>query len=303
MKMKMGRRLALILASLAALCSPAFSQEVPQIEFFALPDSLTAEYLDSLEVPSAVKTNDYWMVGAFGGGTLINGYWNPPRTVSTTPLFGAYGVSVIKYTTMLNMFRMVGLEFGLQKTYEGYFFKENKETGLTPNIMGSQSAKIDVYEANLLAHFHFDIGDHFKLMIKGGLYGGYRYRIHREGPYVREQMEDDFVMDLPTNGDQVYSDERLTYGVEAGLGFGVMFDPVEIHIGALGKWGWREYHNPNYLSPYYYRFSYPFDIMLQVGVYYQLTPRHGHTRRELRRMARNIVQSSIENENNPGSGR
>lgn len=265
-------------------------------EFFSLPDTLTDAYLDSLSIPSQVKPNDYWLVGAFYGATLLHGYWNPPRSVASTPIFGAWGVSVTKYATMLNMFHMVGLEAGFQRTYEGYYFKENKETGITPNILGAYNALIDVYEGNLLMQMHFDVGEHLKLMVKGGLYGGYRTKIHRGGDYARKEFVDSFAVNYPMYGNQTYTDQRMTYGVEAGVGFAVMVDPFEIHFNALGKWGWREYHNPDYLSPYYYRFSYPFDILFQVGLHYQLTPRHGHTRAQLRKMAREAVLNENKDE-------
>lgn len=306
----MRRLIRFISAAVAALALsvPVFAQsentgiDIP--EFFSLPETVTDEYLDSLDIPVNIAPNDYWIVGAHYGVTGLLGYFNPPRSTAFTPVRNAFGVSVTKYGTFLNTMHMVGLEFGLQKTYEGYTFKMNKETGYTQHIFYATSAVYDVYEANFLAHLHFDTGAHSKILAKLGVFGGYRDKVHREGyeGYLLDEMKDGFVEDYPTNGDQLYSDFRYTYGVEGGVGFGLMFDPLEIHLGAQLKWGWREFHNPDYLSPYYYRFSYPLDVMLQVGVYYQLTPRHGYTRYQLRKMARNIARNNVQYDNS-GNGR
>ena len=84
-------------------------------------------------------------------------------------------------------------------------------------------------------------------------------------------------------------DRRLTYGVEGGLGIGLMFNPIEFHIMVNGKWGWSSFWKPDYASPYYYRFAYPLDAAVTFGVYYQLTPRYGHTRGQLKKLARKMV--------------
>lgn len=105
--------------------------------------------------------------------------------------------------------------------------------------------------------------------------------ISRSGPSVAEEILNDFKD----------TDLRYSYGVQGGLGFGLMFDPFEFHLNVQVKWGWGSFFQPDYLSPYYYRFAYPLDGAVTFGVYYQLTPRHGHTRSQLRRMARNMVEN------------
>ena len=68
-----------------------------------------------------------------------------------------------------------------------------------------------------------------------------------------------------------------------------MFDPVEIHINALVRWSWSSLYDPDYASPYYYRYAYPMDGILTVGVHFQLTKRSGKTSQALRQEARAIV--------------
>ena len=82
--------------------------------------------------------------------------------------------------------------------------------------------------------------------------------------------------------------------MQGGLGLGFMVDPFEIHLGVQIKWGWSSFYHPDVASPYYYRFAYPLDGAVTLGLYYQLTPRRGHTRAKLRKMARQMVAEERE---------
>ena len=59
------------------------------------------------------------------------------------------------------------------------------------------------------------------------------------------------------------------------------------------KWGWSPYYEPDYYSPYYYRYAYPLDLNITLGVYFQLTKRYGRTRSALRKMAREAVEKEL----------
>ena len=170
---------------------------------------------------------------------------------------------------------------------EGYEFKPNKETGIRPTEpkTAAYAVNMRVPEVFLLSHFHLDFGEHFKLMLKLGIYGGYRLDIHRfiEEPYSNYEQ-------YQSTQDQFQDyDRRLTYGVEGGLGAGFMLSPFEFHLTVQGKWGWESFWDPDYLSKYYYRFGYPLDAGVTFGVYYQLTPRYGHTRAQLKKLARKMA--------------
>ena len=123
-----------------------------------------------------------------------------------------------------------------------------------------------------------------KIIAKAGMYGGYRMNITRIGPRVQEAIEHEFLE----------TDRRWTYGVQGGVGFGLMLDPFEFHLGLQFKWSWSSFYQPDVASPYYYRFAYPLDGAVTFGVYYQLTPRRGHNRAKLRRMAREMVAEEME---------
>lgn len=283
----------LILSALCFALFEAHAQVDLEKEFFSLPDTVTNEYLDSLTVQVA-KPNNYWMAGVFGGASMQMGYFNPSRDVSPQWAWPVYGFSFVHYFTMFGVFPNMGLEFGAQMNYEGYQFRYNSETGYRPwePKSGAYKLVMRVPEAFILSHFHVDIGEHFKILAKLGIYGGYRLDISR--------TLDEAFADNPDYTQYQYKfmdhERRLTYGVQGGIGLGLMFSPIEIHLNAQVKWGWESFWNPDYMSPYYYRFAYPLDGAITLGVYYQLTPRYGHTRAQLKKLARKMIEEQKGNE-------
>lgn len=248
--------------------------------FFRLPAEVTDAYLDSINTASFDgMINDYVMFGFYGGGVINNTSFNPrweSEMFTNLPVFGA---SLTVHGKLFGFMPYFGLEIGAQHTYEGYKFKTNKETGITRTLEGATQAKLEVWEVPFLMVGHLDIGDSFKILAKAGIYGGYRTKIERIGESVNEEIRYAFLE----------TDNRWDYGFEGGVGFGFMFSPFEFHVNGLLKWGWESYYKADYFSPYYYRFAYPFDIMITAGIYYQLTPRRGYTRKQLKNFARQIV--------------
>lgn len=255
-------------------------------EFFHLPDSVTDDYLDNTPLPKKARINDYWIVGAHGGVSLAHGFFNPPRQVNFFLNKPVYGFSITRFATMMNTFPNLGMELGFQHNYEGYQFKEFEVDGrkYISDIDGANEATIEVPEVFLVTHGHIDMGQYAKINLKAGIFGGYRMSITRSGQYMSEDIADSFQD----------TDNRWTYGVQGGLGLGFMVDPVEIHLNVQVKWGWSPYYQPNKYSPYYYRFAYPLDGAVTLGVYYQLTKRRGHTRGQLRRLAREVLMEEQE---------
>ena len=285
------RKISLILAlMLAALTARA--QVDLEKEFFSLPDTVTNGYLDSLSIEVA-PPNDYWMVGVYGGASVQFGFWNPTRLTRGHWAGPVYGASIIRYYTMFGIFHNMGLELGVQQNYEGYEFKFNKETGYRATESGAYKVTMKVPEVYFASHFHVDVGEHFKLIAKLGMYGGYRQSISRtlDDAYAAYEAYTQY-----QNSFRDY-DRRWSYGVHGGVGFGVMLSPVEFHVNAQVKWGWSSFWKPDYASQYYYRFAYPLDGVISFGVYYQLTPRYGHTRAQLRKLARKMVQEQNQKQN------
>ena len=255
-------------------------------EFFHLPDSVTDDYLDNAPMPKKARINDYWIVGVHGGVSVEHGYYNPVRQVSLYLNKPVYGFSITRFATMMNTFPNLGMELGFQHNFEGYNFKEFEIDGefYRQSIDGAYEAYMEVPEVFLLTHGHFDMGQYVKIIAKAGMYGGYRTNITRIGPYVDPEIANAFKD----------TDNRWTYGIQGGLGFGVMLDPIEFHLNVQIKWSWSSFYQPDVASPYYYRYAYPLDGAVTLGVYYQLTKRRGHTRGALRRMARVIVAEERE---------
>lgn len=283
-------RKLLMIAGLLLATLTARAQVDLEKEFFSLPDSITTAYLDSIEVKVA-PPNDYWMVGVFGGASMQYGYFNPTRLIKTSWSSPVYGFSVIRYFTMFGLFHNMGLEFGAQQNYEGYEFKANKETGYRATESGAYRAVMKVPEVFLNSHFHVDMGEYFKLIARLGIYGGYRQSIQR---YL-----DEGYADIPAYQNMQYEfrdyDRRYTYGIQGGLGMALVLSPFEFHVNAQAKWGWNSFWNPDYSSKYYYRFAYPLDGTVTFGIYYQLTPRYGHSRSQLRKLAKKMVQEQYQN--------
>ena len=280
----------LLALSLAALPLSAQQDKKKSIdldeEFFHLPDSVTDDYLDNAPLPKKARINDYWIVGVHGGVSVEHGYFNPVRQVSLYPNKPVYGFSITRFATMMNTFPNLGMELGFQRNFEGYNFKEFEVDGefYRQSIDGAYEAYMEVPEVFLLTHGHIDMGQYSKIILKVGMYGGYRTSITRSGPYVSEEIVNAFKD----------TDNRWTYGVQGGLGFGLMFDPFEVHLNVQVKWSWSSFYQPDVASPYYYRYAYPLDGAVTLGVYYQLTKRRGHTRGALRRMAREMVAEEMD---------
>ena len=228
-------------------------------EFFHLPDSVTDEYLDNAPLPRKARINDYWIVGVHGGVSVQYGYFNPSRVVGLFPNKPVYGFSVTRFATMMNTFPNLGMEVGFQHNYEGYRFKEFEVDGnkYQYDIDGAYEAYMEVPEVFMLTHGHIDMGQYAKINLKLGVFGGYRMNIVRSGPYTPVEITRAFQE----------TDNRWTYGVQGGIGFGVMLDPFEVHLNAQVKWGWSPFYQPDKYSPYYYRFAYPLDGAITLGVY------------------------------------
>ncbi len=252
----------------------------------------------TVTVQNVADINDYDLIGINYGVTYSQMQFNPP--LKQDWLFNPLYVS-LTYTHYLKLFQYMpyfGYQIGIAYGKEGYRFTENKETHTIYKIEGATQAVMDVVEVPFLAHFHFD-ALHFKIMANAGLYGGYRRTITRTGPNVTPGLEKAFAT----------TDRRPDYGLQGGAGIGFIFDPLEIHVNALLRYSWSSIYtpdsSPSIYNQYYYRFAYPLDVNVMVGVYFQLTKRTGRTSKDLKRQARDIVENGWElyNERTEGKDR
>ena len=266
----------------AAGKSPVFSADSLRTGMLNLDISLTdtaaLALLDTVDVRKKNIINDYSMIGVQYGMALSQVMWNP--SMRQGYLFVPYNIGIMytRYGKMFGYMPYFGFQAGVILTREGYKFKADDQ-GYIPNVQGATQAVMDVVEVPVMAHCHFDFWK-MKLMANIGFFAGYRLSIHRTGESVAPEIADAF-MD---------TDRRFDYGIKGGLGFGFVFDPVEIHFMAMYKYSMGTLYDPDYYSRYYYRYAYPSNIVFSLGVHFQLTRRTGKTTHQLRQEAREQVR-------------
>lgn len=270
-----------LLAAASLLVFPAGFLKAQQPE-----DSLkfSDAYLDTVKIAKVFSLNDYTLIGVEGGASLSRMQFNPSKTQTNLILPGTYGIFILKYGKLFDGSPNFGFKFGARYSHEGYKFKENKETGITPNQDGANKAVIDVIEVPFMAHFHSD-SPNFKVMADLGIYGGHRLSIERFGDRVDESIRNAFAD----------YDRRFDYGLTGGVGFGLVFDPFEFHINADVRYSWGTLFDPDYYHKDFFRFAYPLDFMLTAGIYFQLTKRTGLGKAQLRKEAYRQVYNPKEN--------
>ncbi len=296
----MMKRFCTILLAIAAALVPhaAKSQDLAHAQDTAsmsravlmeerVQEIITDAQLDTINVKKKLVINDYAMIGFQYGVGLSQVMWNPKQKQDMLFVPVNAGVTVTKYAKMFGFLPYFGFQAGLFYAREGYRFKYDKDNDYTYTVEGAEKAIMDVIEVPLLLQCHVDLWN-FKFMVNLGCYGGYRLAIERfpgKSGSVAPEVQHSF---LPT-------DRRWDYGIKGGVGFGLVFDPVEIHIQAMYKHSMSTLYNPDYYSEYYYRFAYPTNIVISAGVHFQITKRTGKTKAQLKKMARDMVYQTNEN--------
>ena len=249
-------------------------------------ETLTDEYLDTVKIEKKLKLNDYSMIGIEGGVGLSQVMWNPKfqQEMILTPV--NFGISYTTYGKMFGYMPFFGFQIGLMYTQDGYQFKADKDDPdkVPYTIQGADKAVYDVIEMPVLSHFHFDMW-RMKIIANLGFYAGYRLKIHRYpygGEFHNPTYEDTQFTFLET-------DRRWDYGIKGGLGFGLVFDPIELHFKAMYKYSFSSLYNPDTYSQYYYRYAYPSTIVISAGLHFHLSKRSGKTKAELKKAAKDFV--------------
>lgn len=252
-----------------------------------LKSTWTDEYLDTVKVKKKLKLNDYSMIGVQYGASLSQVIWNPVQNQKMVFQPVNLGVTFTRYGKMFGYMPYFGFQAGIFYAREGYQFEYNEDRDYTYTIEGAEKAVIDVIEVPILSHIHIDFW-HFKIIAQIGMFGGYRLGIQRfPGKTGKLNPE--------TANSFAEYDKRLDYGIKGGVGFGLVFDPLEIHIQAMYKHSLSTLYEPDYSSQYYYRFAYPSNIIVSAGVHFQLTKRSGLTKKEIKKQAREIVYEAKDN--------
>ncbi len=261
-------------------------------ELIEVQDTLTNDFLDSLKLNKKVVINDYMMIGIQYGAGLSRVSWNPQKNQQFLVTPYSVGITFTRYGKMFGYMPYFGIQAGLFYGREGYKFELDREKGIGDYevVEGAESAIMDIIELPILAHVHIDFWK-MKLLVNLGLFGGYRLNIYRtpcQELYQRNpsyaQYQDTFT---PT-------DNRFDYGIKGGLGFGFIFDPIEIHLQAMYKHSFSSLYQPDHASEYYYRYAYPYNFIISAGIHFQLTKRVGKTKKDLKKEAYHRVYGTIE---------
>jgi hypothetical protein len=244
-------------------------------------DVMTNEFIDSLDVRKKLVINDYSMIGVTYGVNLSQVTWNPSQKQDMLLMPVNVGVFYTKYGKMFGYMPYFGMEAGLVYTTEGYQFKYNEEDDYTYKIEGAEKAVMQVVELPVLAHMHVDFWN-FKIIANIGCYAGYRLSIERF-PGVTGSVSEDVAHSF------LETDHRFDYGLKGGVGFGLVFDPIEIHIKAMYKHSFSSLYDPDYHSEYFYRYAYPTNFILSAGIHFHLSKRTGQTKSQLKKLAKEAV--------------
>ena len=283
----MMKKIILITLILSTFCLQAGARKVKKdtmdIEF-TLTDTLTNEYLDSLNIRKKVSINDYSMIGLQYGAGLSQVMWNPKFKQEMIVMPINVGFTYTLYGKMFGYMPFFGFQVGVFYGKEGYQFKYNEDNDYTMTIQGADRAVYDIIEVPVLSHMHFDFWK-MKIIANIGFYGGYRLKVQRF-PFRGEFLRPEYAA---TEHSFLETDRRWDYGIKGGLGFGLVFDPIEIHVTAMYKHSLSSLYDPDYYSQYYYRYAYPSNIIISAGVHFQLTKRTGKTKAQLKKEAKEIV--------------
>lgn len=293
----MKKLYSVIFAILACFTARAQTTDLDSLLLHGISvESLPNEVIDNYDLKKKKPINDYSMIGFQYGVGMSRTLLNPEfakQDFIFTPL--NVGVMYTRYGKMFGYMPYFGIQVGLFYAREGYKFRYDKEENFVPVFMGGQSAVMDVVEVPVLAHCHVDFWI-MKAILNVGFYGGYKLGIHRYAPDKIEglryhNLTPDYPLELQDEYTRSFTsfENRLDYGIKAGLGFAFIFDPVELHIEAMYKHSFGSLFKEDYYSPYYYRYSYQMNIIFSVGLHFQLGKRIGKTRHQIRREARESV--------------
>lgn len=244
-------------------------------------DTLTNEFLDTVTVKKKLKLNDYSMIGVQYGAGLSQVMWNPSQNQQMIIMPMNVGVTYTLYGKMFGYMPYFGFQAGIFYGKEGYQFEYNEEKDYTYKIEGAEKAVFEMIEVPVLSHLHIDFW-HMKIIAQIGCFAGYRLSVERFPGHTGNVSPDVQHSFLPT-------DNRFDYGLKGGVGFGLVFEPIELHFQAMYKHSFSSLYEPDYYSEYYYRYAYPTNLIISAGIHFHLTKRSGMTKKEIRQKAKSIV--------------
>ena len=103
-----------------------------------IEDTVTNEYLDTLNIGKKVMINDYSLIGLQYGIGLSRVAWNPTQKQDMLMMPYNIGSTYTKYGKMFGFMPYFGMQTGLFLTQEGYQFTYDKEEDYTNKIEGEK---------------------------------------------------------------------------------------------------------------------------------------------------------------------
>lgn len=143
------------------------------------------------------------------------------------------------YHAMWDYMPFFGIQTGIKYGEEGY---SSEYEGF-----GERYKKVEI---PLTAQFKIDFS-RFRLLVDLGTYYGYRLSTDKPGGF------DKF-------------DIRHDYGIAAGAGLAVIFEPFEIQLEGAYQFSFCSVYNTNKYSDVYWLFAYPRNILISCSLFFHL---------------------------------
>ena len=264
---------------------------------FCCLGSFTARAEGELQIDSAYVAkfkvlNDYSLLGIQYGVGLSIPNMQPTRNTKMTIDPVSVGITYTRYGKLFGYMPYFGIQLGVFYNQESFQFATQK-SGYTDHILGASRYDLKLIEVPAMAHLHFDFWK-MKVMANIGIFGGYRLGIQRSN-YTSDSYSEQYG-EYKNKFHPV--ENRFDYGLKAGAGFGLMLDPVEVHLMVWYKLSWMNLHQPDrdrlyQESKYYYYWTYPSSINVSISLNFQLNRTHGSTKSQLRKMAKEEVMEMV----------
>lgn len=238
------------------------------------PDS----YLDTVKVEKIFMLNDYTSIGFEAGVNFNRMTFNPSYTQDWRYVPEYYELTMTKYGKLFGYMPYFGVKLGVAYGHQGYKLREDEETQSVATVNGASEVDYKYLELPLMSVFHYDMPN-FKIYAEVGPYAGYRLSIKRIGDLVDPDIATVFLD----------RDRRFDYGLKGGVGFSIVLSPFEFFVNGKLRYSLNPVFDPDAFSKYYYKYAYPFDVMVSAGIQFQLTKRTGKTAKMLKEEAKMIV--------------
>ena len=228
----MKRKLKLLLLTLLIpLC--AMGQDDTFI--FEMPDDFSE--IDTLPPPTRFKS--VHMVGVQYGVNFSSVIATPSIGEEAIWTFNSVGVYYTYFHALWDHLFNFGLQAGVKYGKQGYA-SQYTQYGETCTVA----------EIPLLSKFKFDFS-RFRVMLNLGPFVGYRLGTDKEGGFDKY-------------------DQRYAYGIMGGLGFAVVFKPLEFHIEGNYQYSLGSMYHTNKYSDIYWLYAYPSNIAITASIHVHL---------------------------------